>query len=444
MPNAQSCLTEIELLANDTSSEKRHELLHRVTDLFFLTRDQHTPADALVFGDVMGRIAYELEIGARTELSQRLCETDQAPHQLVCELARDEIEVATPVLERSPVLTEVDLVKIAKTQGQPHLRAIAKRATVSAPVTDVIIERGESGVLAEIAGNKAAELTNAGITILLRKACTDDNVRNALAKRGDLLSGLMHDIETPKAGNSEAGLAAEPSETNPSDRTAPNDGGVSGLNADTSKSGDEKMRECLKEIAELCASVRDGKSTELLDKIADLYFITAGRQSVSERAAFGGLMVRLAKAVDPIVRARLAERFAFADTAPINLLRKLSRDEISVARPILQYSSCLPEGDLVSIACEARQEHLLAAAHRYDLTASVTDMLVRRGEKHVHQAILHNVSAELSAESVDTLKQAGEDDEIVQRVLRMRGDIASNPIGRLRRLSEREFRRNGA
>jgi len=101
MPNAHSCLTDIESLSNETSSEKRREVLHRVTDLFFHTTEQQEPGDVNAFGNVMERIAYELEIEARAELSERLSKADKAPRQLIRRLAVDDIAVAKPVLERS-------------------------------------------------------------------------------------------------------------------------------------------------------------------------------------------------------------------------------------------------------------------------------------------------------------------------------------------------------
>jgi uncharacterized protein (DUF2336 family) len=81
MHQTQSCLLEIEALSNETSSEKRRDVLHRVTDLFFMTADQQTPDDIAAFGNVMERIAYELEVEARAELSERISNIDTAPRQ---------------------------------------------------------------------------------------------------------------------------------------------------------------------------------------------------------------------------------------------------------------------------------------------------------------------------------------------------------------------------
>ena len=201
-------------------------------------------------------------------------------------------------------------------------------------------------------------------------------------------------------------------------------------------------RKCLDEIDDLFSSDGVDKTDQLLSKVTDLYFMTADQQSATDRDAFGDVMARMAKAIAPIARARFAERIATAELTPVDLLLQLAHDEISVARPILQYASSLREGDLVAITSEVAQDHLVATAHRRDLTIPVTDILIRRGELRVLQVIMQNVSAELSADSISELREIAEDDETLQCVLRMRRDVGSNPISRLRRLSASDLWQN--
>lgn len=193
--NLQSCLLELEALSGETSVDKRREALKRVTDLFFLTSARQTADDIAVFGSVMERIAYELEVEARAELSERICDCENAPRRLVYLLATDEIPVAGPVLEHSPVLTDDDLVRIAKTKGQPHLKAMSKRASLTPPVTDVIVERGKSPVLMEIAYNQGAKFSHIGLGLLAEKARKDGQLLTALESRDDLPPELMQEIK---------------------------------------------------------------------------------------------------------------------------------------------------------------------------------------------------------------------------------------------------------
>lgn len=242
MQNANSCLAEIELLSSDASSENRRELLRRVTDLFFLTSEQHTPNDGVVFGNVMERIAFELEIEARAELSERISEIDKAPHHLVSRLASDEIEVAKPVLERSSVLTDTDLIQIAKSRGQTHLHAISKRPTLSSPVTDVIVDRGESEVLVEVTNNKGAEFSRGGIDQLAQKARNDGNLLTALGKRTDLPTDVMEDVKRRVAEKIKTEMAERQIDADMADIDSLVDQGAANLDLDAFKSSDANLR----------------------------------------------------------------------------------------------------------------------------------------------------------------------------------------------------------
>lgn len=191
MHSTQSCLKELTALSSETSSEKRREVLRRVTDLFFMTYDRQTLDEINIFGTVMERIAYELEVEARAELSQRICEIYKSPRDLVCRLAADDIAVARPVLEHSRVLTDEDLVRIAKAQDQDHLHAIAKRDALAPSVTDVIVARGESPAIVAVTNNHGAEFSQNCLDVLAEKSCTDAGVLTALGARKDLPPDLM-------------------------------------------------------------------------------------------------------------------------------------------------------------------------------------------------------------------------------------------------------------
>nr|NIO41221.1 DUF2336 domain-containing protein [Burkholderiales bacterium] len=177
----------------------------------------------------------------------------------------------------------------------------------------------------------------------------------------------------------------------------------------------QRARECLDEIVQLYQDGPSGRANELLERIADLYFLTLEQQSADERGSFGDAMLRMSQSADPIARARFAERIAKAAPVPVELLLYLAREEICVARPILQYSPCLREGDLVSIITDVGQDHLGATALRPNLTVPVTDLLVQRGEPRVLVALAQNVAADLSASSVDRLYTlANEEDELME------------------------------
>lgn len=198
-------------------------------------------------------------------------------------------------------------------------------------------------------------------------------------------------------------------------------------------------RQCLDEIVDLYQGGTHENAPELLERVVDLYFLTLDQQTPEERDTFGDVMQRMAFTADTLTRARFSERIAKAELAPAELVRRLAREEICVARPVLQYSLSLREGDLVAITTELDQDHLMATAHRRELTRPVTDVLVARGETPVLIAVARNVGAEISPESLARLNGLAGEEVDLRRALSIRRDTAPGPMSRLKRLTDTDF-----
>src|SRR5262249_44893638 len=88
---------------------------------------------------VMSRLASEIETTARSTFGQRLMTVPNAPPGIIRTLALDDaIEVAGPILSQSEQLDDATLVEGARTKGQDHLLAIARRTTLAEAVTAIL------------------------------------------------------------------------------------------------------------------------------------------------------------------------------------------------------------------------------------------------------------------------------------------------------------------
>ena len=65
-----------------------------------------------LMGDILRKLIGDVEKAVRRELAERLAERGDAPRSLVIALANDEFEVAHPLLLKSTVLYDVDLIEI--------------------------------------------------------------------------------------------------------------------------------------------------------------------------------------------------------------------------------------------------------------------------------------------------------------------------------------------
>ncbi len=200
-----------------------------------------------------------------------------------------------------------------------------------------------------------------------------------------------------------------------------------------------ETRECLDEIVDLFESRSGESDPELIDRVVDLYFMTVERQSAEDQDTFGNVMTRMAFAGDAITRARLSERISTAVRIPRELLQRLACDEIAVARPVLQYSPCLREGDLMLIIGQAEEDHLIATAHRRKLTVPVTDLLMERGGEQVLTTLASNTGAQISPEGLKHLTELAQSCSEMQELLDLRHDLSPTTLTRLKRLAEAGF-----
>lgn len=162
---------------------------------FFAGAEAYDEQQIALFDDVIGRLAGAIEDAARAELAVRIAPVENAPPRLIRQLANDEsIEVAGPVLSQSPRLTDDDLIDVARTKSQAHLLAISERDAISPPVTDVLVARGDRGVMHSVTANTAARFSNAGLASLVERSDEDEALQMAIGRRRDLPPQLFRTL----------------------------------------------------------------------------------------------------------------------------------------------------------------------------------------------------------------------------------------------------------
>ncbi len=179
-------LSELIDLAREPSSEKRRELLGRLSDVFLDGSAEYRDRELLLFSDVLIKLLDQVDVDTRVGVAERVADSSRATTALHMRLAEDEIRVAEPVLTRSEKLDDAALVKLASHHGQGHMMAISRRAYLSPIVTDVLVEQGANDVLASLTRNLGAELSRQGFGKLADRARDDDDLQTALSFRGDM------------------------------------------------------------------------------------------------------------------------------------------------------------------------------------------------------------------------------------------------------------------
>lgn len=193
MIEAKSFLRELDDAVLRGSAESRLRALWHATDLLITGR--FTEDEIWVFDEAIARLAEEIELAARVQLARRLARADNAPFGIVRKLAFDDsIDVAGPILRHSERLDVRSLVANARTKSQPHLLAISRRKTVSEPVTDVLVTRGNRAVVNSVATNSGARLSEFGCLKLIKRSETDSILAENLGLRTDIPRHLFQQL----------------------------------------------------------------------------------------------------------------------------------------------------------------------------------------------------------------------------------------------------------
>lgn len=195
MQKETSLIAEMEAALQSGSKDKRVDTLRRLTDLFVADSDRFSNQQIDVFDDILGHLIKRIEGKALAELSGRLAPIDNAPADVVRQLARnDDIAVAEPILTKSHRLSDADLIDIANIKSAAHLLAISARPTVSSSVTDALLQRGDRPVFHKLAENTGARFTEGGFAKLVQHSARDNQLAEKVGLRMDVPLKLFREL----------------------------------------------------------------------------------------------------------------------------------------------------------------------------------------------------------------------------------------------------------
>jgi uncharacterized protein (DUF2336 family) len=208
MPSTASFLDELEESISQGSNQAQLRALWHATDLLIAGR--YSDEDTWIFGEIIERLARELELSVRAQLSHRLASVKTAPVGLVSKLASDEaIAVAGPILRTNERLDTPRLVSMARAGSQQHLLAISKRKSLAEPVTDVLVARGNREVLRSLTANPGARLSDHAFFQLIKRSENDSILLETLGQRKDIPRSIFQQLIARASDESKKKLERE-------------------------------------------------------------------------------------------------------------------------------------------------------------------------------------------------------------------------------------------
>jgi uncharacterized protein (DUF2336 family) len=130
----------------------------------------------------------------RRALAEVCADSARSPRPIVVALSCDAFAVAEPILARSPVLTEADLVEAAALGDEDARAAIARRHHLTPAVSGALAEIADLPTLVALAGNPTARITGGRLLRMIERFGHEADLREALLARHDLPPEVRHAV----------------------------------------------------------------------------------------------------------------------------------------------------------------------------------------------------------------------------------------------------------
>lgn len=173
-------------LAANPQDTTREEIYLALTSLYRVQGAHLNSTERGLMQEILRRLAGDVEMAIRIALAERLAEDPNAPHDLILLLADDRIEVARPIILRSPLLSDDDVVKLIAACDVPHHEAVAARPNIGEPVTEMLANSEVESVLVTLVRNATAKISTHAYETLVEKSRQIASLQDPLAHRSDM------------------------------------------------------------------------------------------------------------------------------------------------------------------------------------------------------------------------------------------------------------------
>lgn len=176
---------DVERLASEPSSEARINVAEKIAADF--KNGEFGEKEKKIAIEIFRILVSDVEKKVRQILSNHLCDSMDAPHDVIFKLASDIKEVSLPVLERSYVLSESDLVEITqKSYDEDIMATIARRDIVSRELSAALLKKANINVIQTLLRNKNANIDEDGFYQIYDHYSDNNSVLELMAKNGSI------------------------------------------------------------------------------------------------------------------------------------------------------------------------------------------------------------------------------------------------------------------
>lgn len=203
---------DIDQFLQDPSAEVRREVLLRIIEQYNGGDGQSplSPENVKIIEALLRNLARHAEPAVRKLMAERLKETRRLPGDIAAILASSSLDIAQPVLEYSPVLSDDDLLEIIKgSKKMDCLMVIARRINLSEQITAALLAKKDDTLNEAVLKSFGSVISEAGYNDLLATKKINKKIVQAMLDKGHLPLAITEKLLAQINGKSREALNDE-------------------------------------------------------------------------------------------------------------------------------------------------------------------------------------------------------------------------------------------
>ncbi|HVY03668.1 MAG TPA: DUF2336 domain-containing protein [Caulobacterales bacterium] len=164
----------------------RAQIAGRLAEIVAWPATRIAPHERQLAGDILIGLLRTAGLDLRKQCAERMAQIVDAPKVVLRYLARDEIDIALPLLDQSPALDDADLIATIRASTPAHWAAIAQRRNISETVTDALIHTNDVNSIALLLRNAFSRLSAPGVDSIVAMSRQSRELVNLLLTREEV------------------------------------------------------------------------------------------------------------------------------------------------------------------------------------------------------------------------------------------------------------------
>ena len=179
-----SALERAESLLTDATPESKAKTAATLAMEF--ASGTMTERERKIAAGILALMARDVEVRVRQSVALHVKSCPYLPEDLARTMADDIETVALPVIQYTSVLGEPDLIAIVASGSVAKQIAVAKRKTVSEPVSDALVGTGNANVVGTLLANHGAEIAEPSYGKVIDRFANDNRIQELMIERPTL------------------------------------------------------------------------------------------------------------------------------------------------------------------------------------------------------------------------------------------------------------------